>query len=98
MQTADARAARLQRLDRVRCGGLYARVRRQAERTGTGCGRGMFDLQLPFFEALWRRIATVVVALGWAAFELANGAAGWAILFAAMGGWAIYQFFVVWDA
>jgi hypothetical protein len=58
----------------------------------------MFDLQLPFFEALWRRIATIVVALGWAAFELANGAAGWAMLFAAMGGWAIYQFFVVWDA
>lgn len=57
----------------------------------------MFDLQLPFFIPLWRRIATVVVALGWAGVEATSGAFGWAALFAAAGLWAAYQFFVVWD-
>jgi len=57
----------------------------------------MFDLQHPFFLPLWRRIATVAVALGWAVVEGVSGSAGWALIFAAAGIWAVYQLFVVWD-
>lgn len=56
----------------------------------------MFDLRLPFFKPLWIRIATVVVTLGWALFELLTGSVGWAILFGAAGFYAGYGFFVTW--
>ena len=57
----------------------------------------MFDLQVPFFVPLWRRVLFVVVCLGWAIFEFVTGSPGWAILFGAAGLWCVYQFFVVWD-
>jgi hypothetical protein len=57
----------------------------------------MFDLQVPFFRPLWIRVAVVVVCLGWALFELASGAVFWAVIFGGMGGYAAYQFFVVWN-
>lgn len=57
----------------------------------------MFDLQVPFFIPLWRRILTVAVALGWAGVEVVAGSHGWAILFGALGIYAAWQFFVVWD-
>jgi hypothetical protein len=57
----------------------------------------MFNLQVPFFEPLWIRIATAVVVLGWAGFELITGSPGWAMMFGAAGAYAAYQFFVVWD-
>jgi hypothetical protein len=57
----------------------------------------MFDLQVPFFIPLWRRIATVALALGWGAVELLSGSLGWAMLFGGAGLWAGYQFFVVWN-
>ncbi|OYX40826.1 MAG: hypothetical protein B7Z02_17805 [Rhodobacterales bacterium 32-67-9] len=57
----------------------------------------MFDLQLPFFRPLWLRLAVVAVCLGWAGMEMVSGSPGWAILFAAAGLWAAYQFFVAWD-
>ena len=57
----------------------------------------MFDLQVPFFIPLWRRILTVALALGWAAFETLNGAPTWGAVFAAAGLYCAYQFFVVWD-
>lgn len=57
----------------------------------------MFDLQVPFFIPLWRRVVTVAVALGWAGLELVTGSVFWAILFGAMGAWAAWQFFVVWN-
>lgn len=57
----------------------------------------MFDLQVPFFQPLWRRIVTAGVTLGWASFELLTGAVAWAMLFGAMGVYAFYQFFIVWD-
>jgi len=57
----------------------------------------MFDLQVPFFTPLWRRILTVAVALGWAGFELVSGSVGWAILFGAAGVYAAHQFFIAWD-
>lgn len=57
----------------------------------------MFDLQVPFFRPLWLRLVTVVVALGWAVFEVVTGSVGFAMIFAALGLYAAWQFFVVWD-
>ena len=57
----------------------------------------MFDLQIPFFIPLWRRIATTVLILGWTGFELSSGSTGWAMIFGALGSYAGYQFFVVWN-
>ena len=58
--------------------------------------KGIFDLQHPFFGPLWRRALVTAIAFGWAGVELASGAPGWALLFAAAGAWCGYQFFVVW--
>lgn len=58
---------------------------------------GPFDLQVPFFRPLWRRVATAGLPLVWAAFELLTGSVGWALIFAAAGLYAGYQFFVAWD-
>lgn len=56
----------------------------------------MFDLQQPFFRPLWIRVIIVVVALGWAAVEGLVGSPGWAVLFAAAGLYAGYEFFLNW--
>ena len=56
----------------------------------------MFDLKVPFFRPLWRRIVTVLICFGWAAFEFSNSAAFWGLIFCGMGGMAIYQFFITW--
>lgn len=50
-----------------------------------------FDLQVPFFIPLWRRIAVVVFSLGWALFELIAGAPLWALVFGAMGAFAAWE-------
>ena len=57
----------------------------------------MFDLQVPFFIPVWRRVGTTGVTLGWAAFEYLTGSPGWALLFAGAGAYCFYSFFVVWD-
>lgn len=56
-----------------------------------------FDLRTPFFRPLWRRVAVVVLALGWALVEISGGNVFWAILFGAMGAYAAYEFFVIYD-
>jgi len=56
----------------------------------------MFDLKLPFFRPLWRRIVTVLVCFGWAAVEFTNNAPIWAVIFCGLGGMAAYQFFITW--
>ncbi|WP_116596904.1 hypothetical protein [Primorskyibacter marinus] len=56
-----------------------------------------FDLRIPFFLPLWRRVVTVVLTGGWAAFELANGNPGWAVIFGAAGAFCAYEFFIVFD-
>ncbi|HEV8033495.1 hypothetical protein [Yoonia sp.] len=53
---------------------------------------GFFDLGVPFFLPLWRRVVTVVLPLLWAMVEFANGAPLWALLFVALGGIAIWKF------
>lgn len=56
----------------------------------------IFDLRVPFFRALWRRVLVTALTFAWAGVEMASGATGWAIAFAAAGAWCAYQFFVVW--
>ena len=58
--------------------------------------RGFFDLQTPAFRPLWLRVMVVGTTIGWAAFELMNGALVWALVFGAAGLWCAYQFFVAW--
>jgi hypothetical protein len=50
----------------------------------------MKDHDHPFLRPLWRRIALVVVCLGWAALEFFGGSPTWmmiALAFAAYGAW-----------
>ena len=55
-----------------------------------------FDLRHPFFEPLWRRVATVAACVGWAAVEFAIGNHMWALLFLGIGAYAGRQFFIDW--
>ncbi len=54
----------------------------------------MFELRLPFFVPLWRRVVVTAICLGWALFELVSGEPFWAILFGAMGVMALWQLFL----
>jgi hypothetical protein len=54
-------------------------------------GRSRFlDPDHPFFRPAWRRWATAILPLAWAAFELVSGSPGWAILFGAVGAYAFW--------
>jgi len=53
--------------------------------------KNFFDLQVPFFVPLWRRIAIVTLSLCWAVFEFATGAPFWGIVFGGMGVLAAWQ-------
>ena len=50
----------------------------------------MIDASHAWFRPLWRRVAVSAVAIAWGGFELVNGNAGWAMVFAALGVWALF--------
>ncbi len=52
------------------------------------------DANHPFFAPVWRRWATGLLPLFWAAAELRMNSPGWAVLFAALGAYALYE--LVW--
>ena len=52
------------------------------------------DLQVDFFLPVWRRVAVVVVCIGWAFFEFVTGAFTWGVIFGGIGLYAIWQFFL----
>lgn len=54
------------------------------------------DLNHPFFRPVWIRALVVAACLGWAAFEFLGprGSPFWGILFAAIGLYAAYAFFL----
>jgi hypothetical protein len=52
----------------------------------------LLDPSHPFFRPVWVRVAVVGVALLWAVVELVFGSPGWAILFAATGLYALWEF------
>lgn len=54
----------------------------------------LIDVQHSFFRPLWRRVAVVVICLGWAMYELATGSPFFAILFGAVGLYCVHQFFI----
>lgn len=56
-----------------------------------------FDLRLPFFQPLWRRVLTTGVLAVWTGVELSNHNAGWAVMFGAMALYTGYEFFIVYD-
>ena len=56
----------------------------------------MFELRVPFFKPMWRRILTVILFFGWGTVEFVNAATLWAIGFYAMGALGAYQFFFAW--
>lgn len=53
----------------------------------------MFELRVPFFVPLWRRIALTGFCFAWAGVELLYGAPTWALLVGALGAFAAWQFF-----
>ena len=57
---------------------------------------GLFELRVPLFRPMWRRVALVVALFGWGAFEYSNQNAIWAMVFWAVGVLAVYQFFFAW--
>ena len=57
----------------------------------------LLGIRHPFFRPLWRRVATVAFALGWAVVELIGGHLVWAGLFGGIGLYAAWEFFAVYD-
>jgi len=53
--------------------------------------KDFFDLQVPFFIPLWRRIAVVAVSLGWSVVEFTAEAHFWGFVFAGLGVFAAWQ-------
>lgn len=52
----------------------------------------LFDLEVPFFLPVWRRVLAVVVPILWAFFEFSNGAVFWGLIFMGLGGIAAFRF------
>lgn len=60
--------------------------------------RGMFDVDVPFFIPVWRRIAVLVIAFGWGLFELSTGAIFWGMIFVGIGAISAWRFWIAdWD-
>jgi len=57
----------------------------------------MFDVQVPFFAPMWRRVLAVVVLALWTIMEVSQQAWGWAALFGVAGAYIAHQFFVAWQ-
>ena len=54
----------------------------------------MFELQVPFFLPLWRRILTVAICFGWSIIEIDQASFFFGLVFIAMGVYASWQFFI----
>lgn len=52
------------------------------------------DRNDPFFRKTWVRWICVVLPMGWAGVELWNNSPSWALMFAALGGYAAYELFL----
>ncbi len=52
------------------------------------------DRDHPMFRRPWVRVMTVAAPLGWAVFEFAGGAPFWGVVFAALGGYALWELFL----
>lgn len=54
--------------------------------------RGLFDVDIPFFLPVWRRVVAVALAVLWGLFEISTGAMFWGIIFISMGLIAAWRF------
>ena len=59
--------------------------------------KSLFEVRHPFFRPFWRRAVATAAILGWAVFELSNGAQMWALVFGAAGVYLFLQFFIHFD-
>jgi len=53
----------------------------------------LFDLRIPFFLPVWRRLVVVAICLLWASVEFATASPFWGVLFGSVGLYAGWQFF-----
>jgi hypothetical protein len=61
--------------------------------------KGLFDVDVPFFLPVWRRVVAVALSVLWGLFELSTGATFWGMIFIAMGAIAGWRFYIAdWDA
>lgn len=56
----------------------------------------MFDFRHPFFNPLWRRVATSGFCAAWGIFELLTGGGVWGYLFLALAAGSGWVFFFNW--
>ena len=56
----------------------------------------LFELRVPLFRPMWRRVALVIALFGWGTMEYVNQNGLWAMVFYAVGVMAGYQFFFAW--
>lgn len=59
----------------------------------------LFELDIPFFLPMYRRVLAVIVPILWAFFEFSNSAYFWGLIFMGLGGIAAWKFYIAdWDA
>ena len=56
----------------------------------------LIDPSHPIYRPLWVRLLITGVCLGWAAFEYAQGATTWAMIFGALGAYAGWVLLIAW--
>ena len=56
--------------------------------------KGLFDVDVPFFLPLWRRVVVVAIAVCWGLFEMSSGATFWGMIFVGMGAIAGWRFYI----
>ena len=54
--------------------------------------RTLFDLDVPFFLPVWRRVAAVTVPVLWGLFEISTAEVFWGLIFLGMGAIAAWKF------
>ena len=55
-----------------------------------------FEVRIPFFAPMWRRVLAVAALGGWTLVELALSNPIWALVFGAATAWLAWSFFVAW--
>jgi len=59
----------------------------------------LFDIQQDFFLPVWRRVAVIIICLGWAIVEFLADAPFWGMIFGGLGIFVTWQlFFDGWPA
>jgi hypothetical protein len=54
---------------------------------------GAFDLRVPFFEPIWRRVLLTAICFGWCIVELIMGDPFWGFISGVFGAIVFWNFF-----